>query len=84
MGKDGTVTGLQAMIDGDATFSVQTPPFFGAQTVQVFEAQKAGKAIEPKVQYVPKETFDNDTDAQKGPTPGSRREMKALGVGCCR
>ena len=82
-GKDGTVDGLQAMIDGDATFTVQTPPFFGAKTVQVFEAQKAGQPIEPKVQYVPKEAFDNDTDAQKARLQERIGELKALGVGCC-
>lgn len=82
-GKDGTVEGLQAMLDGDATFSVQTPPYFGALTVQVFEAAKGGQTIEPKVQYVPKETFDNDTDAQKARLQQRIDELKAMGVGCC-
>jgi ABC-type sugar transport system substrate-binding protein len=82
-GKDGTVDGLQAMIDGDATFTVQTPPFFGAKALEVFEAHKAGQTIEPKVQYVPKETFDNDTDEQKARLGSRIEELKALGVGCC-
>jgi len=82
-GKDGTVAGLQAMLDGDATFSVQTPPFFGSQTLEVFEAYKSGKTIEPKVQYVPKETFNNDTDAQKARLGTRIKELKAMGVGCC-
>jgi len=82
-GKDGTVTGLQAMLDGDATFSVQTPPFFGGKTLEVFEAFKAGETIDPKVQYVPKETFDNDDDAQKARLGERIEELKKLGVGCC-
>lgn len=82
-GKDGTVDGLQALIDGDATFTVQTPPFFGANTVKVFEAFKAGTAIDPKVQYVPKETFDNDTPDQVARLKARIGELKALGVGCC-
>lgn len=82
-GKDGTVAGLQAMLDGDATFSVQTPPFFGEKTVEVFEAFKAGKTIDPKVQFVPKETFDNDTDEQKARIKARIEELKKLGVGCC-
>lgn len=82
-GKDGTVEGLQAMLDGDATFTVQTPPYFGALTVQVFEATKAGQTIEPKVQYVPKETFDNDTEAQKQRLQERIDELQAMGVGCC-
>ena len=49
------------MLDGDASFSVQTPPFFGADTLETFERYKSGESIEPKIQYVPKETFDNDT-----------------------
>lgn len=82
-GKDGTVEGLQAMLDGDAIFTVQTPPYFGALTVQVFEATKAGQTIEPKVQYVPKETFDNDTEAQKQRLQERIDELQAMGVGCC-
>lgn len=82
-GKDGIVDGLQALLDGDATFTVQTPPFFGADTVKVFEAFKDGQTIEPKVQYVPKETFDNDTDEQKARVQARIDELKALGVGCC-
>jgi ribose transport system substrate-binding protein len=81
--KDGTVDGLQAMLGGDATFTVQTPPYFGALTVQVFEAAKAGETIEPKVQYVPRETFDNDTEAQMMRLQERIDELKAMGVGCC-
>jgi ribose transport system substrate-binding protein len=82
-GKDGTVVGLQAMLDGDATFTVQTPPFFGAETLKTFEAFKAGQKIEPSVQYVAKEAFDNDTDAQKARVKERIEELKKLGVGCC-
>lgn len=82
-GKDGTVAGLQAMLDGDATFSVQTPPLFGEKTVEVFEAFKAGKTIEPKVQFVPKETFNNNTDTEKARLGERINELKKLGVGCC-
>ena len=82
-GKDGTVDGLQAMLDGDATFSVQTPPFFGENTLKTFEDFKAGKTIEQKIQFVPKETFNNDTDAQKARLGERIKELKALGVGCC-
>lgn len=81
--KDGTVDGLQAMIDGDASFSVQTPPFFGAATLETFEAFKAGTAIEPKIQFVPKESFDNDTPEQVERLKARIEELQALGVGCC-
>ena len=82
-GKDGTVDGLQAMLDGDASFSVQTPPFFGADTLETFERYKSGESIEPKIQYVPKETFDNDTDAEKARLEERIGELRDLGVGCC-
>ena len=82
-GKDGTVDGLTAVINGEANFTVQTPPFFGADTVKVFEKFKAGEAIEPKVQYVPKEVFQRDTDENKARLPARILELKAMGVGCC-
>jgi ribose transport system substrate-binding protein len=82
-GKDGTVDGLKAMLDGDATFTVQTPPFFGENTLKTFEDYKAGKPIAQKVQYVPKETFNNDTDAQKARLGERIKELKKMGVGCC-
>lgn len=82
-GKDGTVDGLQAIIDGDATFTVQTPPFFGALTLSVYQDWKAGKTIEPKVQYVPKESFDSDDEAEINRLHERIDELKALGVGCC-
>lgn len=82
-GKDGTIDGLQALLDGDATFTVQTPPFFGANTVETFEAFNAGETIEPTVQYVPKETFDNDTDEQIARVQERIEELQEMGVGCC-
>ena len=82
-GKDGTVDGLNALLDGSATFTVQTPPYFGKDTLATFEAYKAGKTIEPKTQYVPKETFDNDTDDQKKRVEERIMELKKLGVGGC-
>jgi ABC-type sugar transport system substrate-binding protein len=81
-GKDGTVDGLTAMLAGEMTFTVQTPPFFGAMSVQVFEQWKNGETIEP-VQYVPKETFDNDHEAQKDRLRERIKELQAMGVGCC-
>ncbi|NTJ11601.1 ABC transporter substrate-binding protein [Rhizobium lusitanum] len=82
-GKDGTVDALQAMIDGDAKFTVQTPPFFGANALKVFEDYKAGKPVEQKVQYVPKETFDNGTPDHVNRLKARIQELKAMGVGCC-
>jgi ribose transport system substrate-binding protein len=81
-GKDGTVDGLTAMLAGEMTFSVQTPPFFGAMSVQVFEAWKNGETIEP-VQFVPKETFDNDLESQKDRLEQRIKELQEMGVGCC-
>lgn len=81
-GKDGTVEGLQAMLDGDMTFTVQTPPFFGSKALETWEAAKAGEAVAP-VQYVDKESFDNDTEAHKERVQKRIEELKALGVGCC-
>lgn len=81
-GKDGIVDGLQAMLDNEMTFSVQTPPFFGAMSVEVFEAWEAGEEIEP-VQYVPKETFDNDFEVEKDRLRERIDELQEMGVGCC-
>ncbi|ERK16271.1 ABC sugar transporter, periplasmic ligand binding protein [Pantoea sp. AS-PWVM4] len=82
-GKDGTVDGLQAMINGEARFSVQTPPFFGEKALEVFKLFRAGKPIEPKTQYVPKEIFQRDTDQHRARLPLRIQELKAMGVGCC-
>lgn len=82
-GKDGTVDGLTAILDGQAKLSVQTPPFFGTSTVKVFEDWKAGKTIEPKTQYVPKETFDGYGDQDKARAKARIEELHKLGVGCC-
>lgn len=82
-GKDGTVDGLQALLDNKASFTVQTPPFFGAMSVQVFEQSKAGQPIEPKVQYVPKESFDNNNDQHRERVQERIEELRAMGVGCC-
>jgi ABC-type sugar transport system substrate-binding protein len=82
-GKDGTVDGLTAILDGQAKLTVQTPPFFGASTVKVFEDWKAGKTIEPKIQYVPKETFDGYSDKDKERAKARIEELHKLGVGCC-
>ena len=81
-GKDGTVDGLQAILDGDLVQSVQTPPFFGASSVIAFEDYKAGKAVEPLV-FVPKETFDAHTPENRARVEARIGELKALGVGCC-
>lgn len=82
-GKDGTVDGLQAMLDGEARFSVQTPPYFGAPAVKVFEDFRAGKDIEPKIQYVPKETFQTDIPSHRERVKMRIEELRKLGVGCC-
>jgi ribose transport system substrate-binding protein len=81
--KDGTVDGLQAMIDGDITFTVQTPPFFGASTMEKWQNYLDGESLGDPVQYVPKETFDNDTPEQIERLKARIEELKELGVGCC-
>lgn len=81
-GKDGTVDGLQAILDGDLVQSVQTPPFFGKDSVKAFETFKAGGAVEPLV-FVPKETFDAHTPENRARVEARIGELKALGVGCC-
>lgn len=82
-GKDGIVDGLQAMIDGWMTFSVQTPPFFGASTMQKWEAHLKGESLGDPVQYVPKETFNTDTPAHIERLKQRIQELKDMGVGCC-
>ncbi len=81
-GKDGTVDGLQSILDGEMVQSVQTPPFFGASSVIAFEDFKAGKPVETLV-FVPKETFDAHTPANRARVEERIGELKALGVGCC-
>jgi ribose transport system substrate-binding protein len=81
-GKDGTVDGLQAILDGEMVQSVQTPPFFGKDSVKAYEDYKAGKPVEPLV-FVPKETFDAHTPANKARVEERIKELKALGVSCC-
>ena len=81
-GKDGTVQGLQAILDGDMTFTVQTPPFFGGKALDVWEVAKAGQDVAP-VQFVDKESFDNDTEEQMKRVEERIEELNALGVGCC-
>ncbi|MCO5066573.1 MAG: substrate-binding domain-containing protein [Rhizobiaceae bacterium] len=81
-GKDGTVDGLNAILAGEMVQSVQTPPFFGADSVKAFEDYKAGKTVEPLV-FVPKETFDANSPANKTRVEQRIEELKKLGVGCC-
>jgi ribose transport system substrate-binding protein len=81
--KDGIVDGLQAMIDGEITFSVQTPPFFGADTMEKFQMYLDGESLGDPVQYVPKEVFDNDTPEQIERLKERIQELQDLGVGCC-
>ncbi len=81
-GKDGTVDGLQAILDGDLVQSVQTPPFFGKDSVTAFETFKAGGSVKPLV-FVPKETFDAHTPEHRARVEERIKELKALGVGCC-
>lgn len=81
-GKDGTKTGLEALLAGDMTMTVQTPPYFGDLTVKVFEDWKAGKAVE-KLQYTPKERFDNDTAEERARVEKRIKELDEMKVGCC-
>ena len=81
--KDGIVDGLQAMIDGDISFTVQTPPFFGASTMEKWQNHLDGVSLGDPVQYVPKEVFDNDTPEQVERLKQRIQELKDLGVGCC-
>lgn len=81
-GKDGTVDGLKAIIAGDLAMSVQTPPFFGKSSVEVFEAYKAGTKVEPLI-FVPKETFHGHTPEAMDRAGKRIEELKKMGVGCC-
>ena len=77
-GKDGTVDGLQAILSGELVQSVQTPPFFGKNSVKAFEDYKAGKPVEPLV-FVPKETFDAHTSANRTRSRGADQGTESLG-----
>jgi ABC-type sugar transport system substrate-binding protein len=81
-GKDGTVDGLNAILTGEMVQTVQTPPFFGADSVKAFEDFKAGKPVAPLV-FVPKETFDAHSPEGKTRVEQRIGELKKLGVGCC-
>jgi len=82
-GKDASLDGLQALLDGDARFTVQTPPTFGAQTVQVFRQFLAHQPIQPNVQYVPKATYGIDTPGERERVRQRIETLHQLGVGCC-
>ena len=82
-GKDGIIDGLQAMIDGWMTFSVQTPPFFGKSTMEKFQLYLDDQPLGDPVQFVPKETFDNDTPELIERLKERIKELQELGVGCC-
>lgn len=82
-GKDGTIDGLEAMIDGWMSFTVQTPPFFGAKAMEIWEKYLKGEDIGDPIQYVPKECFDNDTPEQIERLKERIKELEKMGVGCC-
>jgi ABC-type sugar transport system substrate-binding protein len=81
-GKDGTKSGLEALLAGEMNMTVQTPPTFGDLTIKAFEQWKAGQPVEP-LQFVPKERFDNDSDAERARLQERIKELDAMGVGCC-
>lgn len=81
-GKDGTADGLRAILDGWASYTVQTPPTFGAQAVKVFEDSQAGKPVPPVV-YSDKKEFDAHTPEHRQQIEQRLKELKAMGVGCC-
>jgi ABC-type sugar transport system substrate-binding protein len=81
-GKDGTADGLRAILDGWASFTVQTPPTFGALSVKVFQDSQAGKPVAPVV-YSDKKAFDAHTPANRALIEQRLKELKAMGVGCC-
>jgi len=65
------------------SISVQTPPNYGDTTIATFEAWQADPgSVESRV-ALPKETFDNDTEAQLQRTADRIVELEELGVGCC-
>jgi ribose transport system substrate-binding protein len=82
-GKDGIVDGLQAMIDGWLSFSVQTPPFFGASTMKMWQLYLDKQPLGDTIQFVPKESFDNDTPEQIQRLKDRIKELQDMGVGCC-
>lgn len=82
-GKDGIVDGLQAMLDGWMTFTVQTPPYFGASTMKIWDLYLQKQSLGEPIQYVPKETFNTNTPEQLERIKQRIEELKALGVGCC-
>jgi ribose transport system substrate-binding protein len=81
-GKDGTRTGLEALLANQMTFTVQTPPYFGDLTIEVFQKYLNGESFE-LVQYVNKEVFDNDLLAQRERVAERIGELEEMGVGCC-
>ncbi|MDR5734004.1 substrate-binding domain-containing protein [Caballeronia sp. LZ025] len=81
-GKDGTADGLKAILDGWASYTVQTPPTFGALAVKVFNDSQAGKPVPPVV-YSDKKEFDAHTPEHRALIEQRLKELKAMGVGCC-
>ena len=81
-GKDGTADGLKAILDGWASYTVQTPPTFGAQSVKVFTDWQAGKPV-PPISYSDKKEFDAHTPEHRALIEQRLKELKAMGVGCC-
>jgi ABC-type sugar transport system substrate-binding protein len=82
-GKDGTVDGLTAILNGRMSLTVQTPPFFGTTAVKTWETYQRDGKVNPPLVFVDKESFDAHTPEHRARVIQRIEELKHLGVGCC-
>jgi ribose transport system substrate-binding protein len=81
-GKDAQRTGLEAMLAGEMSYSISTPPQFGAVTMETWQKSKDGTLSEPVI-LLPKTGYSLDSPGGKERIQKRIDELKALGINCC-
>jgi ABC-type sugar transport system substrate-binding protein len=81
-GKDATKAGLQALVDRQMTFTVQTPPTFGDLALKAFEDFKADKDLPPVI-YTDPARYTNRTRDGIAAAKERIRELDDAGLVCC-
>jgi ABC-type sugar transport system substrate-binding protein len=80
--KDATKEGLRALVDKKISWTVQTPPTFGALTLSAYQDWQAKKPIAPTI-YTNPARYSNATPEGLAAAKKRIDEMTATGVDCC-